>query len=104
MKAVVSQVWYEPHRPNTGFLHVVLVETCSAGAELGEVVSRQRRNRKRRRRELVLVVTNNIPDFTGLMPGEIEIILPVVTRLLDDLSRSAEPQGTHAEAEAKQEG
>ncbi len=100
----IERAWHERITTGYGRVCLIAVEQHDFGTYFGEVASSKGKRSPPRRRRIVLNVTNNIPDFTGLMPGELELILPVVTRLLDDLSREAEARSTHEEAEANQEG
>ena len=75
--------WEPTGALGAGSLHITLIESDAilSGA-FGEIVSARP---KRRRKEIVLRVTSNIADLSGLAPWEREILAPVVTRLMQDV-------------------
>ena len=92
MTPLVQRAWYQATSATTGRLTIVIEEEARSLGTFSEVASGRPSRPKKQRRQLVLTVTSNIPDFTGLLPGELELILPVVTRILEDLQE----EGTNA--------
>lgn len=90
MIATVERSWYERLGPEAGRIHIVLIEETML---LGEVIAGPPPRPRRTRREIVLTVESNIPDFTDLVPGELELILPAVTRLLESLADEEAAKG-----------
>ena len=98
MTSLIQRAWYEALSTTLGRLHIVIVEDDDSLGSFSEVPSGRPRRPRRRRRELVLTVTSNIPDFTGLMPGGLELILPVVSRILGALcEKGKHARGRHGE-------
>ena len=105
MKVISAK--YETRGRASGVVRLQVLEDFDGTAGFcGEVVSRgSGRRRLRRRREIVLKLDGNLPDYSGLMPWERELLIPVVTQVLEEVLTEAQPGGVDKdECAAREEG